>query len=551
MSKQNLAEIIDRISKDQDLSATRMRDLRSDILALSRLSALPLESIVLDADHIRELLNGISPIQAQISEKRLQNIRSSLSFCIRRYQVKQTNPLSGHPLTPEWQRLYDALEDKQSKNGLSGFFRYCSLMGEIAFDIYDDVVARYYEYVKTNTLRKKPDQVYRNTCRLWNRAVETLPEFVGLTVLSVPSFKRQYHTQDWTAFPATLQSEVEVYLEWLSGKDLLSENRPPHICKPSTLRLRNNQLRNLASAAVHAGFPIEELTGLSILASEEVTKLALGFYLDRNNGKSTPYIRDLTKTLKRIAQHWIKADEGLIDWYRSLINRLDNEAPGLTEKNRETLRQFDDPENVLRLLELPDKLVRKTKSISDPYKQAQRFLYALAIEILIYAPMRIGNLTSLRLDKHIVRPNGKKGQVIIALYDNETKNGTPQEYPLPPSTRKKLDAYLKHHRLHLMNGHNHQWLFPDKHGKHKSEVNLSGSIKKVIYKNTGLNLTAHQFRHLSAKLILEANPGAYELARRVLNHKNVSTTVNFYAGLESKSAVAHYDQIVLDRKQAS
>ena len=79
---------------------------------------------------------------------------------------------------------------------------------------------------------------------------------------------------------------------------------------------------------------------------------------------------------------------------------------------------------------------------------------------------------------------------------------------------------------------------------------MSERIKKLIYRETGLSVTPHQFRHLAAKLLLQARPGEFELARQVLGHRHVSTTVNFYAGMQSRESVAIYDDIVTQRLSA-
>jgi hypothetical protein len=50
---------------------------------------------------------------------------------------------------------------------------------------------------------------------------------------------------------------------------------------------------------------------------------------------------------------------------------------------------------------------------------------------------------------------------------------------------------------------------------------------------------------LTAKLILDGDPGAYELVRQMLGHKNMKTTTNFYAGIDTKRAGrAHADLLV-------
>jgi integrase len=60
-----------------------------------------------------------------------------------------------------------------------------------------------------------------------------------------------------------------------------------------------------------------------------------------------------------------------------------------------------------------------------------------------------------------------------------------------------------------------------------------------------VRLTPHQFRHLAAKIILDANPGAYELVRQLLGHKNMKTTTNFYTGIDTRRAGrAHADLIM-------
>ena len=46
-------------------------------------------------------------------------------------------------------------------------------------------------------------------------------------------------------------------------------------------------------------------------------------------------------------------------------------------------------------------------------------------------------------------------------------------------------------------------------------------------------------------LYLESNPGGYETVRRVLGHKFMKTTTDFYTGLETRSAVRHYDRTIL------
>ena len=74
---------------------------------------------------------------------------------------------------------------------------------------------------------------------------------------------------------------------------------------------------------------------------------------------------------------------------------------------------------------------------------------------------------------------------------------------------------------------------------------MSDQIIDRITKEIGIRVTPHQFRHLAAAFILEKDPANYEFVRRVLGHKNLQTTINFYVGLETVEAVRKFSAMVL------
>ena len=99
-----------------------------------------------------------------------------------------------------------------------------------------------------------------------------------------------------------------------------------------------------------------------------------------------------------------------------------------------------------------------------------------------------------------------------------------------------IDDYIDNHLHVLLRGSDEPWLFPGMHGGHKDLATLSSQITKRIQTATGLRVTVHQFRHAAAALILRAKPGNYEYVRRILGHRNLQTTINFYVGLETAQA---------------
>jgi integrase len=54
------------------------------------------------------------------------------------------------------------------------------------------------------------------------------------------------------------------------------------------------------------------------------------------------------------------------------------------------------------------------------------------------------------------------------------------------------------------------------------------------------------FRHAAAYIMLKADPGNYELVRRVLGHRSIATTRNFYIGLETLEATRLFGEMVTD-----
>ncbi len=97
-----------------------------------------------------------------------------------------------------------------------------------------------------------------------------------------------------------------------------------------------------------------------------------------------------------------------------------------------------------------------------------------------------------------------------------------------------------------MRGSNEDWLFPGEAGGHKGLTTLSDQISDRIMDGTGIDMTSHMFRHAAGAIVLQRFPGNYELVRRLLGHKNIKTTTDFYIGLESTQASEIYGNLIID-----
>src|SRR5262249_37649801 len=115
---------------------------------------------------------------------------------------------------------------------------------------------------------------------------------------------------------------------------------------------------------------------------------------------------------------------------------------GLTSKNEATLRRFNDPRMVQALLALPDRLWREARR--HPPGSGRAFLQfqdALAIDILLHAPMRVANLCALDFRRHLHWPRGRGKPALVVIGADESKNREKIEYELPASLSDRLLAF--------------------------------------------------------------------------------------------------------------
>ena len=209
------------------------------------------------------------------------------------------------------------------------------------------------------------------------------------------------------------------------------------------------------------------------------------------------------------------------------------------------LAQFDDPALIKRLITLPDLLWQLAGKKGKTKKGSLYAQTAVAIETLIFEPIRLTNLRNLRLDQHIGRI-GK--QVTITIPEEEVKNRERLHFKLSDHLSDRIRTYVDEWRcLFVADANPH--LFPGRNGKPKDESVLRRQIKQYAFDHGGVRITPHQFRHGAAKLLLDAKPGHYEVVRKVLGHKNITTTYEHYAGAETQAAIELYDDVILGLKE--
>jgi integrase len=535
----NLAEVVARLQADLGLGSNRQRDLISAVRRMAELVGKPLDALAADLNALRPRINAVRPALHQISPKTWTNLKTNFRAAVLSAGGHQR---SQAPRSPDWQVLHERLPDKRMANGLSRFITWCSGQGIAAEQVDDAAMTRFRAALGTDTLVPDPNDCHRRSARLWNEAVARVPGWPACPVV-VPDYHQPRTTLHEQDLPASFGADLRRHLEWAAGTDPLAEPAPPKALAPRTLRLRRTQLLLAASRLVASGREPSSITSLSVLVEPEAVKTILRSYLN-GAGKPTEFTRGLAITLVSVATHWVRVDEAQLTALQAIKRRLGSTKVALTEKNRATLRQLDDPAVLGRLLELPERLAGEARRMESRPRAAVAMQLAVAITLLLHAPLRMANLHALRLDRHLSQPGGSKRPWLISIPVAESKNGERIDYELAGGAAVLLDRYLARFRPALVKG-DCPFLFPGEDGVGgKDQGTLSQQLVEIIETRVGIRLTPHQFRHLAARLLLRAAPGAFGAAQQLLGHKHLKTTTAFYAGIDTLTAGRQYDRIL-------
>ena len=196
------------------------------------------------------------------------------------------------------------------------------------------------------------------------------------------------------------------------------------------------------------------------------------------------------------------------------------------------------------LLMLPAHLAAKFRKPGPRPRSASLLMQtAIALEILLYCPMRIGNLARLDMERHLRWIHEKREtRLIINIPAEEVKNNTPLRYELSGQSVKLMKDYLDCARPVLL-GAASTAVFPRQDGRARNPNDLSQQIKRHCFDSTGLIVSAHLFRSLASKIHNLVNAGDAVTISHVLGDR-IATVMKSYAQFEQKNALDHYQASV-------
>jgi integrase len=538
----HLSDVLDALKHRDDLSKTRLRDLSSAVRRVSALIGDAPAAIRLDLPAIAAKLATISPGAAGMSPKRLSNVRSDFLAAMKESGLQPFSRPAKAPLSAAWRKFMGALPNKRARYGLSRLGRHASACGIAPTDVDGAVIEAFIRAVCDESLHRKPNALHRSVTLIWNEIAQQ--SGFNLQRLDVPSFRRSPQRTDRSQLPKSFRKDENNFLEWSGGSDVFAKNARQRPLAPQTIALRRNQIHAAVTALVASGIKPGTIKSLTILVSNENFKRIMRQRYEMAGRRENVFNHDLAIALIQIAKGYVKVKPGALAELRRLVSMLPKPLPGLTSKNKAALRQFDDPAVLRRLYDFSDRLWAEVKRQDKPNRQTLvKAQAAIAVAILCYMPIRLQNLAALTFDKHLFVKAGPGAISSLELSAVEVKNKVELAFDIPPPLAKMLIDYRNRIAAKVI-GRRPDQLFIRADGVPKNQWAVAWSIRKYLRRRTGIALSPHQFRHLSAKVILDREPGNFETPRQLLGHKNGRTTADMYAGISTRRAARHHQQLV-------
>ena len=335
------------------------------------------------------------------------------------------------------------------------------------------------------------------------------------------------------------------------SSDIFDDWDPGARRKPVTREKRRYELQRFASVLVHDGADPASLTSISTLVEMENVKRGLRWLRDeRFEGELTGGLQNIAIALASAARWHVNVDAPHQTRLSDIVKRCAPTEQGMTLKNRLRMEPFKDPDLVRRHLDLPERLFARVGEQPNAKRAAVRAETALAIAMLSWCPIRIGNLRAIELDRHLVRERrGRSQKVYLVIPSGEVKNSIDIKFDLPPLVVALLDRFITEHRAQLAPPGS-RFLFSRRSGDAPVDYNaLAERIKATLRGELGVDFSTHNFRHLAGLIWLLENPTSYEVVRRLLGHKAASTAMDFYVGLQTDAAHKAFTDLLAEHRE--
>ncbi len=387
----SFVDAIAAIEQAPDLSEQTRRHWVCSLRQIAKWLDRPAEIIPARWTSVRMPVSQLHHARVGVTAKTLANHKSNVRAALRWFGKEHDVPVRGVPLSAEWAKLRDSIEDRGQRARLYGLMRYCSGRGIKPDTVNDAVLDGYLRYRAETTALAFNNTARRSIARTWNACAGAIDGW-PVRRLTEPPVKAKAGPA-WEDFPDGLRRDIDAYLDGLKKTRRSLSGKRIRPCQPATIKIRRAELMAVARMAVRLGVPIESLTSLAALTHPDVVEQVIEAYWEKNGKEPKVFTIDLGWKLLRIARETGCPDQAAIDRLDEIRAALeDYRRSGLTPKNLKLIRLVLTEGIWSEVVSLPNILMQQARSAKDhaPIKAALTAQLAVAIAILTFAPVRLG-----------------------------------------------------------------------------------------------------------------------------------------------------------------
>ncbi|OOY24892.1 hypothetical protein BMI91_00100 [Thioclava sediminum] len=294
------------------------------------------------------------------------------------------------------------------------------------------------------------------------------------------------------------------------------------------------------------------------LTDFQVLQAAAAALFEANGGRrDTGYLVSVLKAMKKIAVGYAAASEQDVEDIRALIRFYDTGRRGIAPKNKKKLREFTEPriQSTIDLsgtvmtginAEIDRRRKNKSKKIAIrpdrldviDLELARDIAAVLAHDILLTRAPRSANIIEARLE-WIVFQDEKAVLSIPAPEVKGRKQGDPDyAVRLGAGASRLMRSYIEKIRPILLHPDDKEnpYLFPRQEGgQFEFNAPYRGILRRVtrlLHQHVGVEINPHLYRHLIGWIWLKESMDNLPRVQRLLGHKSLRTTVEYYAELD-------------------
>jgi hypothetical protein len=367
----SFVDLIAAVAHTAELSEQRRRHWVCSLRQIARWLDRPPAVIPARWNSVRVSVAQLHHARVGVTAKTLANHKSNVRAALRWFGKEHDLPRRGVPLSAEWARFRDRIDDCRLRQRLYSFMRYCSARGIRPSSADDRVLDDYWHYRTETTARASNNTARRFLVRAWNACADAIDGW-SLQRLTEPP-KKVKAGPAWDDFPEGLRRDTEVYLEGLTKPRRSFRGWRIQPCRPTTIQMRRAELLAVARTAVRLGVPIGTLTSLVALLHPDVVEPVIETYWQEDGSEPRVFAIKLGGELLRIARETACLDQAALSRLDDIRAALESyRRSGLTPKNLRLVRQVLTEGIWSEVVSLPNVLMQQAVGLKIMRRSRQR-----------------------------------------------------------------------------------------------------------------------------------------------------------------------------------